>query len=268
MPVGTTMKQHLVIPEVMKAMIQAELDKLIRFAPLAEVDTTLVGQPGDTLTVPAYQYIGDAAVIPEGQPIPLELLQTTKRTFTIQKWAKGLELTDEALLSAYGKPKEEAARQIALSIANAIDNAFLEAAKATTVVQTGDVKLVDTINNAMALFGDEETEPMVLFVNPADAGALRKNATNDWTKPYELGDKIITTGVFGELLGAEVVRTKKLAPGEGLLVKQGALRLIAKRDIVVETDRDIIRKTTVLTGDKHGGAYLYDDSKAVKIVAG
>ncbi|PKE57279.1 phage major capsid protein [Macrococcoides caseolyticum] len=264
---ATTKQTNLVIPEVMATIIQAELNKKIRFAPIADVDTTLVGQPGNKVSVPAYKYIGDATVIPEGEPIPLDLLEAVKKEMEIKKVGKGVELTDEAILAAIGDPKGEAARQIALAIANAIDNFLLEAAKTTTVAHVGDVKLIDTIDNAIAKFGDEELEPMVLFVNPSDAGALRKAAADNWTRPSDLGDTIVTTGVFGELLGAEVVRTKKLAVGEALLVKKGALKLFLKRDTLVETDRDIIRKTTVITGDKHFGAYLYNDAKAVKITS-
>ena len=47
----------MVNPEVLKDMIQAELPNAIRFAPLAEVDNTLVGRPGDTVTVPKFEYI-------------------------------------------------------------------------------------------------------------------------------------------------------------------------------------------------------------------
>lgn len=45
---------NLVDPEVMADMISATLPKKIKFAPIARIDTTLVGQPGDTITVPKY----------------------------------------------------------------------------------------------------------------------------------------------------------------------------------------------------------------------
>jgi hypothetical protein len=38
-----------------------------------------------------------------------------------------------------------------------------------------------------------------------------------------------------------------------------------KRDTLLETDRDIINKSTVMTVDKHYVVYLYDASKAIKI---
>jgi N4-gp56 family major capsid protein len=49
------------------------------------------------------------------------------------------------------------------------------------------------------------------------------------------------------------------------IVKPGALAIYMKRDTLLETDRDIINKSTVMTVDKHYVAYLYDASKAIKI---
>ena len=49
-----TILANLVNPEVMADMISATLPKKIKFSPIAKIDTTLVGRPGDTITVPKY----------------------------------------------------------------------------------------------------------------------------------------------------------------------------------------------------------------------
>jgi N4-gp56 family major capsid protein len=263
-----TTKANLVNPEVMADMISAELPNLIRFSPLATVDRTLVGRPGDTVTVPKWAYIGDAADVAEGQPIPLDQMATSKDTFSIKKAGKGVELTDEALLTGYGDPQGEAGRQLALSIANKVDNDSL-AALATTPLShatTAGGKLdVATVDAAQQVFGDEELGSMVLIANPKDAAVLRADAANQWVRASELGDTIVRNGTFGEVLGAQVVRSNKLAEGTAYLVKEGALAIYMKRDVEVETDRDIVNKTTVITADEHYGVHLADDSKAVKI---
>ncbi|CMV99013.1 MHP [Streptococcus pneumoniae] len=41
-----------------------------------------------------------------------------------------------------------------------------------------------------------------------------------------------------------------------------------KRDVAIETDRDILKKTTVITGDEHYGVYLHDPTRVVKFGEG
>ena len=50
----TTKLANLINPQVLADFVDKKLIDKIVFAPLAEVDTTLVGNPGDTLTFPAY----------------------------------------------------------------------------------------------------------------------------------------------------------------------------------------------------------------------
>lgn len=49
-----TKLSNMINPQVMADMISAELPALIKFAPLAKQDNTLVGQAGNTITVPKY----------------------------------------------------------------------------------------------------------------------------------------------------------------------------------------------------------------------
>ena len=62
----------LIDPEVMGDMVSARIPKKLRVAPFAKVDDTLAGVPGDTITVPAYAYIGDADIVAEGEAVTIE----------------------------------------------------------------------------------------------------------------------------------------------------------------------------------------------------
>lgn len=252
-------------PQVLADMVSAQLENAIRFSPLAVVDKTLVGVPGSTLTVPAWNYIGDAEDVAEGTAIPIAKLTQTEKTMTVKKAGKGIEITDEAVLSGYGDPYGEAQKQLLLAISNKVDNDVLtELAKATkTATATGGLT-VTNLDAAIGEFNDEDDSDLVLIASPADAAKLRTDAGQNWLNGTEIGANRIVTGVFGEILGAQVVRSRKLN-GAAYLVKAGALRIMLKRDVLVEYDRDIINKTDVITADQHYGVYLYDESKAVKI---
>lgn len=268
---------QLVNPEVLADMVSAKLPKMIKFTPLAYVERELVGQPGNTVTVAKWVYSGDAKDITEGEAIVPDQLTTDKSTMTIKKAGKGVEVTDEALLSGYGDPLGQAAHQIALAIANKVDNDLAtEAAKATQYVDDAPTTGA-ALDKALAVFEDEEDARYVAVVNPQDAIALRADTVKEWVRGSEIGANIVVSGTFGETHGVQIVRSKKITKGKGFLVKvsavetdtddvakYGAFVINLKRDVAVETDRDILKKTTVITGDEHYGVYLYDPTKVVK----
>ena len=130
MATGITKLSNLVNPEVMSAIIEQKYVDYMKFAPLATIDTTLQGQPGDRITLPHFNYIGDAATLAEAIALDPEKLTASSVTVPVHKIAKGIELSDEALISGYGDPLGEAANQIALSIASQEDNEMLDAVDA------------------------------------------------------------------------------------------------------------------------------------------
>lgn len=268
---------QMINPEVMADMISAKLPKMLKFTPLAFVERTLVGQPGTTVTVPKWEYSGDAKDIAEGEAITPDQLTTKNSTMTIKKAGKGIELTDESVLSGYGDPIGQATHQIVLAIANKLDNDLVEEAKKATQFVAEAPTTGDALDKALAVFGDEEDARYVALINPEDAIALRADAAKEWVRGSEIGADIVVSGTFGEFRGVQIVRTKKVEKGKGFLVKvsatetdtddvakYGAFVLNLKRDVAIETDRDILKKTTVITGDEHYGVYLYDPSKVVK----
>lgn len=93
---ATTLLANLFNPQVVGDIIDKKLVDLMKFAPLAEIDNTLVGRPGDTLTMPYYSYIGDAAVLSENSSLTVSTLVASTVSVPVVKIAKGVELTDEA----------------------------------------------------------------------------------------------------------------------------------------------------------------------------
>ena len=268
---------QLVNPEVMADMVSAKLPKMIKFTPLAYVERELVGQPGNTVIVPKWVYSGDAKDIAEGVAIEPDQLTTDKSQMTIKKAGKGIELTDEALLSGYGDPLGQATHQIALAIANKVDNDLIVEAKKATQFVAETPTTGAALDKALAVFADEEDARYVALVNPEDAIALRADVAKEWVRGSEIGADIVVSGTFGETHGVQIVRSKKVEKGKGFLVKvsavetdtddvakYGAFVINLKRDVAIETDRDILKKTTVITGDEHYGVYLYDPTKVVK----
>lgn len=272
-----TLLANIVNPQVMADMIDKKLTDLIKFSPLADIDTTLEGQPGSTIYLPSWNYVGDAAVVNENAAVTPSLLSATTANVAIKKVAKAVCLTDEAVLSGFGDPVGEAADQIALAIAAAVDNECLSILHAIT----GDMAVAtanNTVNpgaanilSGLELFGEDIDDTVVAVVSPAVYKEMRNvTASGAWIPASEIAAGIAVRGVVGQFEGCQVIVSNKLktsAAGAGdiYLVKPGALRIFLKRDTFVETDRDTLYFRTNIVGSKHFVAYLYNASKAVRI---
>lgn len=266
-----TTLNNLVNPEVMGALIDKKLVDAMKFAPLATIDNTLEGVPGNTITLPSFQYIGDAEVLAEASTLSLVTLNASTVSATIHKIAQGVEITDEAVLSGYGDPVGEASNQLILSLASQLDNEVLNvlASIASTMTYNTSGSAVDPkdtdITSALELFGEDIDGVKVALVAPAVYTQMRAN-TNSWVPASEVSAEIAVKGIVGEYQGCQVMVSNKLKTSKNIyIVKPGALRIFIKRNALVEFDRDITNFTNVITASQHEVAYLYDASKAIKI---
>ena len=127
-----TKLQNMINPEVLGAFLETKLVHAIKLSPLAVVGTELQGRAGNTLTLPTWQYIGDAKDLAEGVADTPVSLEAQSREITIKKATKSVEITDEALLSGYGNPADEIASQLLTAIASKVEAyCFAELEKAS-----------------------------------------------------------------------------------------------------------------------------------------
>ena len=267
---AVTLLNNLVDPEVMADIIDKKLVDAMKFAPLATVDTTLEGRAGDTISLPSFAYIGDASTLAENVALTPAQLTATAVSVQIHKIAQGVEITDEAILSGYGDPVGEIAKQLAVSIASQEDNEVLATLSGigAGMTYTASATPNDTdITAALELFGEDIDGTKVALVSPAVYTKMREN-TYSWIPASELAANIAVKGVVGEYQGCQVMISNKLTTsGNIYIVKPDALRIFIKRGTQVEADRNILKFTNVFTASKHFATYLYDASKAIKITS-
>lgn len=285
MPTNQTTKiADLINPQVMADMISAKVEKKIVVAPFAKVDTSLVGVPGNTITVPKYGYIGDAEDIAEGVACGTVKLSTGTTTATVKKAMKAVELTDEAVLSGYGNPVGETNNQLAKSIASKVDNDALDALKGATLIYDGSAAVIsyNTVVDAIDLFDEEVNSEKVMFVNPKQVTQLRKDANFISADKYT--GKVVLTGEIGMIANCRIVPSKKVAlveVGETTKVNcyacpivklnndaeteedAAAITVYLKKDTSVETERDSLARKTNISVDKHYTVALTNESKVV-----
>lgn len=254
-------------PQVIGDRINKKLFDAIRFSPLATRYDNLEGRPGSTISLPYYNAIQVASLVPEGTDVPISKLTEDTKEVTIAKYGIGIQITDEAILSSYGDPVGEGINQIVQSIAAAVDNNLLSimSSQAAAGMTTSAAALsADGIASALTLFGEDIDGEKVILVSPAGYETIRK--ANGWIPGTEIAASMIIRGTVGMIHGCQVVVSNKLTTAKcSYIVKPGALAMYTKRDTLVETDRDIINRSTVIVADRHFANYLLDPSKLIKM---
>ncbi len=266
----------LVNPKVMADMISAKISKKIVVAPFAKVDDTLSGVAGDTIVVPQYSYIGDAADVAEGSEVETTKLVTTTTEATIKKAMKAVELSDEAVLSGYGNPVGETNNQLAASIAAKVDSDAMTALLTSKVSYTADgIISYDGIIDAIDKFGEESNSKKVIFVHPSQLTQLRHD--EDFISSEKYTGDVLITGEVGMIANTRVVPSKKVPLASGVytcpIVKieedaecedeTPALTIYLKRDTNVETERQTLKRVTDISVDKFYTVVLSNESKVV-----
>ena len=275
----TTMIADLINPQVMADMISAKVASKIVVAPFAKIDTTLVGVPGNTITVPQYAYIGDAEDIAEGIAAETVKLATSTTEVTVKKAMKAVELTDEAVLSGYGNPVGETNNQLAKAIASKVDIDAMAALQGAQLVYDGSASIIKYtgVVDAIDLFDEEVNTDKVIFVHPKQVTQLRKDS--DFISADKYTGNVVMTGEIGKIANCRVVPSKKVPLDEAganylcPIVKlnndaeteddAAALTVYLKRDTNVETDRVSLARKTDISVDKHYAVALSNTSKVV-----
>lgn len=261
-------------------IIDGKISSKIRVTPFAKVDTTLQGVPGDTITVPTYAYIVDADDIAEGVACDTVVLTATTTSAKVKKAMKVIELTDEAVLSGYGDPIGQSTSQLSKSLSSKIDADCMAALLgATTLTFDGAASKIayNGIVDAIDLFDEEVNGEKVMFVNPKQVTDLRKDPNFISADKYP--GNVVMTGEIGMICNAHIVPSKKvvldstnafyfcpivkLENDEEVDEDLPALTGYLKRNVNLETERNTLKRTTILSVDEFYTAVVSNASKVV-----
>ena len=244
----TTKLGNIINPEVMGDMIEAKIEAQCKITPYAKVDTTLQGVAGDTKTVPAWGYIGDAVDFdPEtaydnDTEMETTRLTATSRTFTIKCAGKSVSILQTAINSGLGDPIGQANTQLAKSIVNKVDNDVLsaiyasEADGAIVADETADEIGYAGIVDAVVKFEDEEDGvDKVMFIHPLQAEALLTD--NQFISADKFTAGVAMTGAIGQIAGCWIKKSKKVQKVDAVTAVQGVYTVtfggtVASGDVV------------------------------------
>lgn len=295
---ATTLKTNLIVPDVWADAVGPTILGKAVLAQLADADDQLVGVPGDSVQFPKFDYIGDASDLTENVAMTASTLTMTDSKATVKEVGKAVELTDTATLAALGNPNNQAQTQIALAVARKIDADLRTAAEVTEsgtdskgnsktwaplAVPVADVPLSwNRLTQGFALLGDEydpaeiagivvhSTQHMQLLNDPnfisvdkfgQGAVIMRGQVGNIGGIPVLISDRATEVVTVPGEVGPPVVDEEK--GYRALIVRKGALALKYKRRPLVETDRDILKRTNIITTNVHYAVKRVDDRGVV-----
>lgn len=271
-----TTVEKIVNKVVIKDTLRAVLDKKVSMIPFANVDTTLEGEQGSTITVSRYTFDGIAQEIKEGDAIPIRALGTESAQYTVKMAGEGTSVTDMAVLSAAGgNVVGAAAEALGDSIYGKIDtDMYTELLKAPTVFDANDVVKYENIVDAQGLFHDEGNMEMIMFAHPDIVTTLRKD--NNFIDKNKYDNNVMMGGEIGMVGTARVVRSRRCEPVGGFYYSPivvtndpdhkddlAAITYFMKRDTNVEVERIVRRRLTEITADQIYVVALTNGSKVV-----
>jgi len=269
-----TQASDLVDPEVMAPAIAGKMENAIKFTKYADLDTTLVGQPGSTITRPKYGYIGAAEDLTEGVPMDTSKMSMTTTEVAVKETGKAVEITEKAIITNVGGTVGEAERQLAIAMADKVEIDYIAALDTALQTVGGSPTTPAKILEAVTVFDSEGDLDLVLFMNPADYTTLVQNLL---TVGGTVQERALTSGQVSELLGLKAIeRSRRVAAGKGDLQiysttapeesedPTSAVEIVLKQDVGVNKDADILKRTVVIAANRHYVVNLKDDKGVVK----
>lgn len=259
-----TTKNDIIVPEIMSRLMNERIGRSMRLLPLASLDRSLEGRPGDTLSFPFFKQIGVAKKVLENGEVERTKMSQEMTSVTVEKYANGISLTDEALLSGYGDPLDEAISLLSRSIDAALDDELYKTLEKASLSRRFFAPALSSecVSDALSLFGEELEGDKVLLISPRDFARLRKDA--NYIRASDMGQKMILSGTVGSIWGCQIVVSSKLQD-RAYIVKPGALRLLVKKDTRLDVEREPKFMRTNIFASKHACCYLYDESRLISI---
>lgn len=284
---AATASSDLYAPEVWADLAQASFTGRSILLQATQSDDELAGQPGDVVKFPKWMALGEMEDQVELVPMETEKLTQSATEARIKEAGKAVEISDTAALVGIGNAQDEAIRQFGILTARKIDADLYAAAVAVTVggrtfadgrAAVDSSPLIynagvgvdiswDGIVDASKMFNDdfETSDFSGLYINSAERATVMKD--DDFIKANQGAgtNAQIQRGLIGDINGMSVFVTNRVPAGKSLMLKTNSLGLKYKRRPLVEQDRDILARSTVVATNVHFGAHRINDAGVLVI---
>ena len=274
---ANTVNKNIIIPEIYSQLVREKIAGRMQVAQFLKTIDTLHGNPGETITMPAWSYIGDAADWTVGTAMTTkQMVQTSKQATIKSISAPGVAIYDYDNEVSLGNAIDEAAKQQAISIARKIDIDAINAAYGTPLKQalaTKDAITQTELLSALSVFGDERDAEdfsrgaIVMHSAFADDLYGMDLFTSRERTTVAAGSEngITKNGKIGQFLGIDIILSDRLydsATSEPyiMFIKNDSIAWIPKEAPFVETERDASKRlTNIYCSEFYAMALVRDD---------
>lgn len=279
----------IIDPEVLADQISAKFpDKLVLGnSDLVEVDSTFpLGSPGTKFKIPFWKRVATFSDLNEGTAMTTNKISTGAEHAVVVRGGVAFEVTDPASLVSKADPMGEISDQIARRAAEYIDEKLVVQLENTPNSFQQDVTQVDSkqtltpnaiITAVTSTLGDNFAALLggggVVILHSKVYGDLLKEGAIQ--NQYQSGMDVLRSGLIPTLLGMPVFISDRVTLGSAsgggtsyqtYVVGRGALALFYQRQVMVEFDRDILKKSDIISADVHFAPHLFgwdEDTTAV-----
>lgn len=291
---ATTTTADLIAPEILAPIIQQKYQEAMVFTPLAVVDRTLEGKPGDTLKQPMWKPIDAAQEVAEGQAIPESKGEQGFTMATVKKFGRAYSFTDESDIERIGQQVEYGTSEVSRVIAQYADTLMMNEALKVKNTLTIDPTVLG-VDEVVNFFGAQKPKAAYTIIcSPKTKIWFDKDILN-YTRGSDTGAKLVLDGAVPSVFGASFYTTNKMTDGKAVAVfsspddiralkeleegeKTGkdpkelatlntgqAFKYLMKRDLLIESDRDKSKQINTIYGTQIAAPYVQNPSKVLNL---
>jgi len=248
----------------------------LNLLPFVEVLTDLVGRPGDEVTLPEYDFIGQSSTpstTDDGVPIPMRALSHDKSTAIIKKTTVGIAVTDEVLLCGEDSIMADIHRQLATAIAVTVEQEVIsELVTTPNNYNTGTTLGFNSLVNANSAFPMELSSEKVLFIHPNQYLSFANDPRSIFANEYTT----LAKGEIGALAGVHIVPSENVERVGAVYYNNmiclptspndpKAVSIFLKRDLNIEVDRRVKNRIYEISADIIFAVALTNPEKAILV---
>lgn len=268
-------------PEVYAQLVTEKFKGRVKVMQLAQDLGEIDGfkEVGETIVFPKWKLINLPTEMTKGTALVPEELGQESSTATIKQVGKAIRVYDSENLTALGNQVDQGVSQTSTVFARKLDDDLVaEMKKApfkSTIMAEGNQITDLDLQNAMLNFGDDrDVESFAgIIINSLLINSFYK-MPNFVSKDNHLsveGNGIQHNGLLGYYNGIPVFVSDKSTYDEvkkeciTFIIKKGALGYKMKREMNVETDREVLTKSTLIATDMIYAVKLIADDGVVVI---